>query len=746
MKNFLTAIVLCVASAVAGSVFAADYVQYAQWLDTDGNPINAHGGGMLYHDGKYYWYGEYKTGKTVLPDWATWECYRTDVTGVSCYSSPDLKNWTFEGLALSADPDNPESDLHPSKVIERPKVVYNPNTKKFVMWVHAESADYSKAAAGVAVSDTPTGPFTYIGSFRPNGAMSRDQTVFVDDDGSAYHIFSSENNQTLHIAELTDDYLLPTGRETRNFIGKSREAPAVFKRGGKYYMISSWDPNRAELAVADSIMGRWTVLGDPCTGPEADKTFYAQSTYVLPVAGKKDAFIAMFDRWNKTDLADSRYVWLPVQFEGDAVTIPWRDSWNVDEAFPDKALEGRLVPVGDGWSGTSVNTAVFRTNSVVTHADTQYVSYYDPDGYVTLASRTLGSDDWEIHRTQYKGNVRDGHNVISIGVDGKGYLHVSFDHHGHPLRYAKSVAPGSLQLGDLQSMTGIDEQKVTYPEFYSMPDGDLLFVYRSGASGRGNMAINRYDVKKGKWMRVQDSLIDGEEQRSPYWQMYVDANGVIHVSWVWRETWLVETNHDMCYARSEDGGKTWRRSDGSKYKLPITAANAEYALKIPQNSELINQTSMTADSKSNPYIVSYWREEGSTVPQYRLIWHDGNRWRQRRISDRTLPFSLSGGGTKMIPISRPRIVADNDKVAVVYRDRERGGVVSLAATSDPSAGVWRHTDLTNFDVDAWEPSLDSELWKRHGKLHIFVQRASQGDGEKVVASDPTSVYVLETDF
>lgn len=84
-------------------------------------------------------------------------------------------------------------------------------------------------------------------------------------------------------------------------------------------------------------------MGDPCTGPEADKTFYAQSTYVLPVAGKKDAFIAMFDRWNKTDLADSRYVWLPVQFEGDAVTIPWRDSWNVDEAFPDKALEGRLV-------------------------------------------------------------------------------------------------------------------------------------------------------------------------------------------------------------------------------------------------------------------------------------------------------------------------------------------------------------------------------------------------------------------
>ena len=72
------------------------------WKDTDGNPINAHGGGLLYHEGTYYWYGEYKKGKTTLPEWATWECYRTDVTGVSCYSSKDLLNWKFEGIVLPA--------------------------------------------------------------------------------------------------------------------------------------------------------------------------------------------------------------------------------------------------------------------------------------------------------------------------------------------------------------------------------------------------------------------------------------------------------------------------------------------------------------------------------------------------------------------------------------------------------------------------------------------------------------------
>ncbi len=331
-KLRLIYVLMLLAPLFAGAQTKQPLVNGEQWLDTAGNPLNAHGAGMLYHDGKYYLYGEYKKGKTILPEWATWECYRTDVTGVSCYSSPDLENWTFEGIVLPAVPDDPDHDLHPSKVLERPKVVYNTKTGKFVMWAHVESADYSKAAAGVAISDSPTGPFTYIGSFRPNDAMSRDQTVFVDDDGKAYQFASSENNQTLYINELTDDYLRPTGRFTRNFIGQSREAPAVFKKDGKYYMLSSgctgWDPNQAELAVADSIMGEWKVLGNPCTGKDADKTFYAQSTYVQPVIGKKNCYIAMFDRWNKKDLENSRYVWLPISFDNGTITIPWRESWS----------------------------------------------------------------------------------------------------------------------------------------------------------------------------------------------------------------------------------------------------------------------------------------------------------------------------------------------------------------------------------------------------------------------------------
>lgn len=413
-----------------------------------------------------------------------------------------------------------------------------------------------------------------------------------------------------------------------------------------------------------------------------------------------------------------------------------------------KGLSGKLVEVGDGYAATSVNTAVFRGSSLATHGDTQYIAYYDGDGYVILGKRRLGSEDWILHRTQYKGKVADAHNVISIGVDGDGYLHTSFDHHGHPLRYAKSVAPGSLELGEMTAMTGSDEQDVTYPEFYTLANGDLIFAYRSGASGRGNLVLNRYDTKSKTWSRVHDVLIDGEGERNAYWQMFADPKGTLHLSWVWRETWLVETNHDLCYARSDDGGKTWKRSDGTLYDLPITQATAEKAWEIPQRSELINQTSMTADANGNPFIATYWRDQDSTIPQYRLVWNDGKQWLMNTVGERKTPFSLSGGGTKMIPIARPRIVSDGKKACYVFRDAERGSKVSVAYTPKLGEKDWTVTDLTDFSVDAWEPSHDLNLWNEQRKLHVFVQASHQGDGEKVadIREKTEPVYVLEIDF
>jgi len=409
--------------------------------------------------------------------------------------------------------------------------------------------------------------------------------------------------------------------------------------------------------------------------------------------------------------------------------------------------EVTIVPVAEGWAANSVNAVVFRRNSVVTHGEEQYVAFYDETEHVTLAKRKLNSHEWQIRRTPYQGNVRDAHNAISIMVDGGGYLHLAWDHHGSPLRYCRSVASGSLELTDPLPMTGLHEQQVTYPEFYLLPDGNLLFLYRDGESGSGNLVLNHYDAQTQTWTQRQHALLDGTGQRNAYWQMCVDLRGTLHLSWVWRETYDVATNHDLGYARSRDGGVTWERSDGQPYALPITAEAAEYACRIPQGSELINSTSIAADARGRPFIATYWRPAGTTVPQYHLVYHDGAQWHTLQASQRTSPFTLSGGGTKRIPISRPQLaIKEADGVTTVYlvfRDVERGSRVSVAICDDVLKNNWRRVDLTPESVDMWEPSYDTQLWARKRRLHLFLQKVAQGDAEQTVDVAPTMVSILE---
>lgn len=404
------------------------------------------------------------------------------------------------------------------------------------------------------------------------------------------------------------------------------------------------------------------------------------------------------------------------------------------------------TPIALGWAKNSVNVPVFRKNSVVTFNGTQYTAFYDSTGIVILAKRQSGTEIWETHKTQHTGNIEDAHCSISIGVDGSGFLHMAWDHHNNRMNYCISADSGSMVMGDKTTMLGSLENDVTYPEFFKMPNGDLLFMYRYGVSGRGNLVVNKYSIATKSWSRLHDVLISGENVRNAYWQSCVDKQGTIHVSWVWRETWDVSSNHDMCYAKSEDGGITWTKSNGDTCTIPITASTAEYISYVPQHSELINQTAMYADSYGRPYIASYWTPEGSSVPQYHLICHDGVEWITKQISARKTPFSLSGGGTKKIPISRPQLVIDDrledPVVYLVYRDIERESKVSVNKSINAELTLWEIYDLTDSPVNSWEPSYDTELWKDSLILNIFVQRAGQGDGETLEDLPAQPVYIL----
>ncbi|CAN7658011.1 BNR repeat-containing protein [Pseudoduganella sp. LjRoot289] len=407
----------------------------------------------------------------------------------------------------------------------------------------------------------------------------------------------------------------------------------------------------------------------------------------------------------------------------------------------------RIVDVGDGWAGNSVNAVVFRKNSLVSAGDTQYIAYYDKDGYVVLGKRKLGGARWELHRTQYQGNVRDAHNSISIMVDGAGYLHLAWDLHNQPLRYARGTAPGALTLTDTMPMTGQDEASVSYPEFYRQPDGKLLFLHRDGGSGRGDLVMNRYDPATSAWTRLHSKLISGEGKRNAYTQAFLDHRGTLHLSWVWRESPDVASNHDMAYARSRDGGLTWEKSNGERYTLPITQASAEYAARIPQNSELINQTSMSADADGHPYIASYWRDAASAVPQYRVLYLRGGAWKKLDLDFRRTPFSLSGQGTKAIPIARPQIMVKlqgaQPSGLLIFRDQERGSKVSAVRIDDFGKARWSVSDLTGTSAGAWEPSFDTELWRRTGELNLFLQAVRQVDGEGLGDAAPSPVQVLQ---
>lgn len=373
MKNFLRILLLLsVVSLLQGEVYGQS--QNAQtirsgeiWPDESGQHINAHGGGVLKYNGTFYWFGEHKSEHTS-----------SALVGVTCYASEDLRRWRNCGVALSVS-DEPGHDIERGCILERPKVIYNKVTGKFCMWFHLElkGKGYNAARYGVAVADRPEGPYKFLYSQRANagtwpvefgqeelavvdtlnadnykegwtpawrkavaqglflkrdfrsGQMSRDMTLYVDDDGKAYHIFSSEDNLTLHIAELTDDYLHHSGRYTRLAPAGHNEAPAIFKHNGTYWMITSgctgWDPNEARMFSAPSILGPWTQHPNPCRGPKAEITFGGQSTYVMTLDDGRHIFMA--DIWRPKHPIDARYIWLPIEFEDGKPVVRWLDQW-----------------------------------------------------------------------------------------------------------------------------------------------------------------------------------------------------------------------------------------------------------------------------------------------------------------------------------------------------------------------------------------------------------------------------------
>jgi hypothetical protein len=279
----------------------------------------------------YYWFGENRNADNSFKY-------------VSVYRSTDMRTWEFRNNVLTQDS---AAELA-SANIERPKVIYNSTTHKYVMWMHKESAtDYSEAKVAVAESDTVDGDYTYLGSFRPMGITSRDETLFQDGDGSAYLITSAAGNADLDIFKLTDDYTGIASEVADPWPGTYREAPAVFKRNGVYFALTSansgWSPNQQAYATATSLAGPWTAMT-----PVGDHTAYgSQTAYVQAIQGTSGtSYLYMGDRWGNSmggDVEDSQYVWLPLTFPtSTTMDMPWYPRIAIDTSA------GTITGVGGG--------------------------------------------------------------------------------------------------------------------------------------------------------------------------------------------------------------------------------------------------------------------------------------------------------------------------------------------------------------------------------------------------------------
>lgn len=474
----------------------------------------------------------------------------------------------------------------------------------------------------------------------------------------------------------------------------------------------------------------------------------------------------------------------------------------------------KLVPLDDGdhassdfgYGGSSaINSVAFVRSSLKTVGDQQFITWYgrhqfDPNApfnnTIWIGRRTLGSSEWEIfrHPTFTANAITDGHDVISYGIDGAGYMHLSWGMHGDAFHYSRSTTPvtgaGPILLGPDTSMTGL-ENAVTYPQFLKLPNGDLNFIFREIASGNGDTYINRYDLSTATWsclhapVGTKAPFIKGSGW-SPNYNAYLnmpqlggtDGNDLI-ITWCWRFSSGLsdsnsgfsgyQTNNHLNYARSNDGGLTWQRFGGATYALPITrdleisAQNrAEVILSIPEGSSLINQASTCIDANDNPVTCTWWApntSSGNFRRQYRVVFRDDQgTWQARSVSNRLSdPTTTRYSETNVRDLGRPIVVADDeDRLIVAYRDNQSSTslttgvsngitvVHSLPKSQDPQRLLWIQFDLTQENLGNYEPIIDNELWDRDRQLHFLYQPAS-GQGYTAPSNTASRISVLEWD-
>jgi hypothetical protein len=305
----------------------------------------------------------------------------------------------------------------------------------------------------------------------------------------------------------------------------------------------------------------------------------------------------------------------------------------------------RAVDVAPVWSGHPVRFAL------LTRGPRQFVAFFDADRHLTVAARTLDSDQWEFQRLPSQLGW-DSHNYVALAADKDGHLHLSGNMHCVPLIYFRSAQPEDVRSFErVPEMVGRNEQRCTYPRFLTGAQSELIFTYRDGSSGNGDQFFNVYDPASRTWRRLLDEpLFTGEGLRNAYFHGPVrDSAGIFHLCWVWRDTPDCATNHDLCYARSRDLVH-WETSSGTALRLPISLASAEIVDPVPAGGGLINGNTVVGFDGQGRVVLSYHKFDPAGKTQLYNARREDAGWKIYQTSDWDYRWEFGGGGTIVFDI------------------------------------------------------------------------------------------------
>lgn len=384
------------------------------------------------------------------------------------------------------------------------------------------------------------------------------------------------------------------------------------------------------------------------------------------------------------------------------------------------AVDISTLPVDTVWSGHPVGFAV------VTAAPWQYVAYYDRDRRMTVAQRKLGESAW---KRQVLGSTLgwDSHNYVTLTVDKEGLLHVSGNMHVNPLVYFRTEKPHDIATFRSNAMTGEREQRVTYPLFFTLADGTLLFNYRDGRSGEGDTLWNRWLPKERKWVsHMATPLFDGEKEMSSYPGAPVAGpDGFYHMVWVWRDTSDASTCHDLSYAKTKDF-VTWYDIQEKTLSLPLRPGTGGVKVDpIPVKGGIVNGAGKVGFDAKGGIMVSYFKYDEKGKSQVYVAIPSAGGWQSRKVTDWDYRWDFGGGGSIKFDIGCSPVTVENGKTLIAVT---KPGT-SLRLELESGTGAVKGTLPANADDEAVSKAIGSV---RSKFPEMTVRRAwGIGENEKV---------------